>query len=76
MQEMMLHETAVAWIRRGLICTLPAKPQKETVGDLLARMRKVVQKINEEWCDVDGLCRDLPAKLEPLCSADRGKLRK
>ena len=48
LQEMMLHETAVAWIRRGLTCTLPAKPQKETVEDLLARMRKVVQKINEE----------------------------
>ena len=26
LQEMMLHETAVAWIRRGLTWTLPAKP--------------------------------------------------
>ena len=75
LQEMMLHETAVAWIRRGLTWTLPSKPWEETVEDYSARMREVVQKINDEY-DVDGLCRELPARLEALYSAQGGKLRK
>ena len=68
LQELMLHETAVAWIRRGLTWTLPAKPWEETVEDFSARMRGVVQKINDEY-NVDGLCRELPARLEALYSA-------
>ena len=72
LQEMMLHETAVAWIRRGLTWTLPAKPWEETAEEFSARFRQVVQKINEEY-DTDGLCRGLPARHEALYSAEGGK---
>ena len=71
LQETMLHETAVAWIRLGLACTSPAMPGEETSEDFSARMQKMAQKINEEY-DVDGLCRDLPTRLEALCNAGGG----
>ena len=71
LQEMMLHETAVAWIRRGLTCTLPAKPWEETWEDFSARMRKVVQKISKEY-NVDGLCRYLCLPGLKLCAVQTG----
>ena len=75
LQELMLHETAVSWIRRGLTWTLPAKPWEETVEDYSARLRDVVHKVNEEY-DVDGLCRELPARVDALHNAEGGKLGK
>ena len=39
LQEMMLHETAVAWIRRGLTRSLPPKPWEETIEAFGARLR-------------------------------------
>ena len=39
--EMMLHETAVSWIRRGLTWTLPPKPWEETPTEFARRLRAV-----------------------------------
>ena len=75
LQELMLHETAVAWVRRGLTWTLPAKPWEETVEAFAVRLREVVRKVNDEY-DVEGLCRELPDRVDALYHAEGGKLAK
>ena len=75
LQEMMLHETAVAWIRRGLTWTLPAKPWEESVEDFAARLKEVVRKVNAEY-NVDGLCHELPVRVQALFDAEGGKVAK
>ena len=39
-QELMLHETAVAWVRRKVARCLPAEPWKETRDEFEARVSK------------------------------------
>ena len=75
LQELMLREAAVTGLLRGLTWSLPAKPWEETVEDYSARLRDVVRKVNEEY-NVEGLCRELPDRVEALYSAEGGKLRK
>ena len=75
LQEMMLHETAVAWIRRGLTWSLPPKPWEETIEAFGARLREVVQKVNSEY-NVQGLCKQLPQRVQDLHDAEGGRLGK
>ena len=75
LQEMMLHETAVAWIRRGLTWTLPVKPWEETVAAYSQRLKEVVRVINSEY-DVEGLCKELPDRVQALHAARGGRLSK
>ena len=75
LQEMMLHETAVAWIRKGLTQTLPMRAWEETVDDYASRLKDVVRRVNTHY-DVDGLCRALPARSQLLVDAQGGKLGK
>ena len=39
LKDLMLHETAVAWIDRRLTVTTPAKPWDETVDEFGERLR-------------------------------------
>ena len=71
----MLHETAVAWIRRGLTWTLPPKPWEETVAAYTIRLKQVVRRINEEY-NVEGLCQQLPERIQKLYEAEGGRLSK
>ena len=61
----LLHETAVAWLRRKLSGTVPAQAWKEGRGAYLVRPRALRAKVNEEH-DVEGLCREFPQRLEEL----------
>ena len=73
--EMMLHETAVSWIRRGLIWNLPPRPWEETPTEYACRLRAVVADINTRY-DVEGLCRELPQRVLALHDAQGGRLDK
>ena len=54
--DVLLHETAVAWIRDGLSKCVPKNPWKETRQQYAARLRYVVADCND--ChDVEGFCR-------------------
>ena len=75
LQELMLHETAVAWVRRGLTWTLPARPWGETGEAVGARLLEVARKVNDEH-SVAGLCGELPIRVESLYHAEGGKLQK
>ena len=75
LQEMMLHETAVAWIRRCLTWSLPAKPWEESLGDYSKRLKEVVHMVNSVY-DVEGLCKELPQRVQALRAAHGGRLPK
>ena len=70
LQEVMLHETAVSWMRHRLARSVPAKPWEETREQYSSRLEQVVAEINETL-DVEGLCRALPKRIEDLV-ATRG----
>ena len=73
-QELMLHETAVAWVRRRLERCLPAEPWKETRADFGSRLRKVCREINQEY-DVPGLTHQFLARLKAVSEAKGGRIK-
>ena len=73
--EMMLHETAVSWIRRGLTWSLPPRPWEESPSAFACRLKSVVRDINAR-CNVEALCRELPQRVLDLHAAKGGRLSK
>ena len=65
LQEVMLHETAVSWIRYRETQTRPRQPWLEQVSEFSTRMRGICQDINDNL-DVEGLCWALPKRLQKL----------
>ena len=63
--EMMLHETAVGWIRQRQKVTTPREAWTETVEQFGQRMREIVAYCNDHY-DVEGLCKELPERLQEL----------
>ncbi len=74
MQEVLLHETAVAWIRWRLTKTTPKQCWLETPSEYETRIKKVVEDINAHL-DVKGLCNGLPARLRKLIATGGGRLK-
>ena len=70
LQELMLHETVVSWLRRRLAKTLRRSPWEETSEEYGARLNACAAYINEHH-DVDNLCRGLPARLHELKARGR-----
>ena len=75
LSDLLLHETAAAWIRLKLSRTLPARPWEESPKQLITRLKRVAARINQEY-NVDGLCKDLPKRVELLQQRGGGKLKK
>ena len=71
----MLHETVVGWIRFEERRSLPKKPWEETEEQFEIRLRRIAQKINKEY-NVEGLCRELPERIEKLVLAKGEKIGK
>ena len=46
MADLLLHETAVSWLRAGLTATLPRSPETETAEDYYARLQEVCADAN------------------------------
>ena len=65
LQELMIHETAVAWIRAGLARTVPARAWEESREAYGTRLKRVCEDINSDN-DVEGLCRKFLARIEAL----------
>ena len=72
LQELMIHETAVAWIRAGLARTVPARSWEESREAYGSRLKRVCEDINSDN-DVEGLCRKFLARIEAL--VERGGRR-
>jgi hypothetical protein len=75
LQELMLHETAVAWIRYKLTKTVPVRSWLETPEEYRTRLKGVVAEINHDY-NVDNLCRELPTRVEKLRAEKGGRLPK
>ena len=75
LQEIMLHETAVAWMRERLKKTLPRCPWEESVDAHRARLKGAAAHVNEMF-DVDGLCRELPQRLQALRQSGGDRIAK
>ena len=74
LQELMLHETAVAWIRWRLAQTVPKQAWLETEAEYESRIKKVVDDINQHL-DVAGLCHRLPERVDKLVLAKGDRLK-
>ena len=73
LQEVLLHETAVSWIRHREKKSRVICPWKESTGHFIHRLREVVQYINDNH-DVEGLCRALPKRLDELAENEGDRL--
>ena len=73
LQELMLHETAVSWIRLRLARSVPAKAWEETREQYTARLKAICREINDTL-DVEGLCRALPAPIAKLVERQGDRL--
>jgi len=65
LQEIVLHETTLSWMRLRLAKTLPSKAWKETLEAYRLRLKECAAYINAHH-DVEGRCRDLPNRLAEL----------
>ena len=65
LQDLLLHETAMAWMRDRLKKTHPRKPWEETVEQYCSRLKECAAHCNNKY-DVDGLCREVPQRLRIL----------
>ena len=75
LHEGRLHETAVAWCRYKLARCLPARPWLETPEEYRTRLKGAVAEVNGTH-DVDGLCKELPARVAQLILEEGGRLAK
>ena len=73
LQEVLLHETAVSWIRHRERTSRVICPWKESTGHFIHRLREAVQHINDNH-GVEGLCRGLPKRLDDLAANDGDRL--
>ena len=73
LQELMLHETSVAWIRHRLAKSVPAKAWEESRDAYGARLKRVVEEINTHH-DVEGLCRSFLTRIGDLVDRKGGRL--
>ena len=75
LQEVMLHETAVSWMRDRLTKTLPKRCWEEAPEAYRARLKACAAHINGT-CDVEGLCRELPSRVKDLADREGDRLAK
>ena len=75
LSDLLLHETAVSWIRMKERTTLPRRPWQETNVQFLLRLKGIVAEINTDF-DIAGLCHELPGRVEQLFHKQGGKLKK
>ena len=75
LQDILLHETSVSWIRRREGVTQTRQPWTETVDEFGRRLRGICQHINDKH-DVEGLCHELPGRLQKLLDAEGDRIPK
>ena len=69
--DVLLHETAISWLRREEEKSRPLRPWEETPEELNRRIQLIVSRINREF-DVRGLCMEFPDRLTALVRTTHG----
>ena len=75
LQDFLLHETAMAWMRERLKKTIPKQAWDETVESYHARLKSCAAHCNAKY-DVDALCRQVPWRVQELLNRDGDRLPK
>ena len=75
LQEVMLHETTVAWMRQRLSKTRPQQAWTETREEYRSRLKTCAAYIGENY-NVEGLCRESPTRLRQLKEAEGDRISK
>ncbi len=75
LQEVLLHETAVAWVRRREKVVRSPTPCEETVAEFGTRLRQIAAYINANF-DVEGLCRALPKRVQMVINSKGDRICK
>ena len=75
LKDLMLHETAVAWLTNRLRVTVPKKPWEESVEQFGSRLKQAAAYVNAHY-NVDGLQRELPSRLRKLHDREGGRIGK
>ena len=74
-QEVMLHETAVALLRRRLALSLPSKPWLESRELYASRLKEQAAFINHRY-NMEGLCKEFPTRVAEVIANDGGRIWK
>ena len=74
-QEVMLHETLVAWVRKKLQTSKPKSPWEETEEDYGERLKNIFRDINAN-CDIPGLCAEFPGRVQRVVDEKGGRISK
>lgn len=75
LQDFLLHETAMAWVRNRLKKTVPKRPWAETVPEYHARLRSCAAHCNAKY-NIENLCRELPWRVQELKNRKGDRLPK
>ena len=75
LQEVMLHETAVSWMRTRLAETVPPEAWKETREEYGVRLKRRCEAINKD-CNIEALCRGLLRRIRMLQEQAGGRINK
>ena len=73
LQDVLLHETAVSWLRKRLQRSTPKKCWEESREAYGQRLKRCCDEVNKE-CDVEGLCRGFPNRLRSLVDTEGDRL--
>lgn len=74
MQDFLLHETAVSWLRHRLAESTPKKCWTETRPEYGRRLKRCCEEVNRDL-DVEGLCKQLPKRLKLLKDKEGDRLK-
>ena len=73
LKDLMLHETAVAWLTNRLKVTTPAKPWDETVEEFGTRLKAATEFVNAYY-NLENLQNELPERLVKLADRQGGRI--
>ena len=74
-QEFMLHETTVSWMRHRLAETVPKEAWEETTAQYAERLRFCCDAIKRDL-NVEGVCREFLPRMQTLRDRQGGSLKK
>ena len=74
MQDFLLHETAVTWLRHRLAQSTPKKCWAETRPEYGRRLKRCCEEVKKDL-NVEGLSRGLPKRLKMLKDSEGDRLK-
>ena len=75
LQEVLLHETIVSWVRAREAVTVPKETWNETPEEFAGRLRDTSRYIHEFY-DVSGVCKNFPKRVQKVVDADGDRINK